>query len=51
MDKKVEIKVETLNAILGYLGKQPFEQVAGLINVVQQEVQPQLKEIQDTTQE
>ena len=47
MEKKVEMKVDTLNAIMGYLGKQPFEQVVGLINAVQEEAQPQLSIVED----
>ncbi len=45
--KKVEIKVNTLNAIMSYLGKQPFQDVVGLINAVQEEAQPQLSVVPD----
>ena len=42
MPEKIELSTQIVNAILGYLGKQPFEQVAGLVNAIQQEASPQI---------
>ncbi len=42
MPEKIELSVNVVNAILSYLGKQPFEQVAGLVNAIQQEAAPQI---------
>ena len=38
----VTISVETANAIVGFLGKQPFEQVYQLINKFESEVRASL---------
>ena len=38
-NQKIELPVNLINALVGYLVKQPFEQVAGLVNAIQQEVQ------------
>lgn len=38
-DQKVSLSVELVNAIIGYLVKQPFEQVAGLVGAIQQQAQ------------
>ena len=38
---KITLSVELVNAILGYLGKQPFVEVQGLISAVQQEANGQ----------
>ena len=38
-DQKVELSVNLVNAIISYLVKQPFEQVAGLVSSIQQEAQ------------
>lgn len=38
-DQKVELSVNLVNAIIGYLVKQPFEQVANLVSAIQQEAQ------------
>lgn len=35
--EKIEISLETLNAIVGYLGRQPFQEVAPLINAIELE--------------
>lgn len=42
MPEKIELSTNVVNAILGFLGKQPFEQVAGLVNAIQQEASPQI---------
>lgn len=42
MPEKLELSVNLINNILGYLGSQPYQSVAGLIQAIQQEVQPQL---------
>lgn len=38
-EPKVELSVNLVNAVIGYLVKQPFEQVAGLVSALQQEAQ------------
>ena len=44
MDRKFEIKESTINAILQYLSKQPYQEVAplivGLINECNSQLQP-----------
>lgn len=40
--KRMTISVDTLNLIFDFLGKQPYTEVANLINVVQNDI----KEIQ-----
>ena len=40
---KITLPINLLNAIMGYLGKQPYEQVYQLINDVHKEVQPQVQ--------
>ena len=39
---KFELSLDEANIILSALGKGPFDQVAGLINNLQQQAQPQL---------
>lgn len=41
-----KLTLEEANAVLGALGKQPFEQVAKLINNIQTQAQPQLERVQ-----
>lgn len=38
-EQKIELSLGLINAIIGYLGKQPYEQVASLIAAIQQEAQ------------
>jgi len=38
-EQKIELSLNLVNAILGYLGKQPYEQVVTLIAAIQQEAQ------------
>lgn len=40
--EKIELSVNIVNAILGYLGSQPYQGVAQLINAIQQEASPQI---------
>lgn len=42
MPEKIELSLNIVNAVLSYLGRQPFEQVAPLINAIQQEASPQI---------
>jgi hypothetical protein len=42
MPEKIELSINVVNAVLTYLGKQSFEQVAPLINAIQQEASPQI---------
>ena len=44
MPEKLELSTGLVNNILGYLGSQPYQSVAGLINAIQKEAQPQLPE-------
>jgi hypothetical protein len=34
---KLELSTDLVNAIMQYLGKQPFQEVAGIINGIQQQ--------------
>lgn len=42
MPEKIELSVNIVNAILSYLGSQPYQQVAQLVNAIQQEAAPQI---------
>ena len=44
MPEKINLSTNLVNAILGYLGKQPYEQVAHLINAIQDEAKGQVPE-------
>ena len=44
MPEKINLSVNLVNGILGYLGKQPYEQVAPLINAIQDEAKGQVPE-------
>lgn len=44
MPEKINLSVNLVNAILGYMGKQPYEQVAPLINAIQDEAKGQVPE-------
>jgi hypothetical protein len=39
--EKITLSINLVNAVLQYLSNQPFVQVAGLINSIQQEAQAQ----------
>ena len=43
--EKVTLPINLINAIMGYLGKQPYDQVYQLIAEVQKEAQAQQPEI------
>lgn len=43
---KFELTLEEANVILGALGKQQYDAVAGLIGKIQQQAQPQLLALQ-----
>ena len=38
--KDISLSVETLNAILGYLGSRPYQEVYQLINAIQEAAKP-----------
>ena len=42
MENEISLSVDLVNAILGYLGKQPYEQVFPLINAIQKEAEGQV---------
>jgi hypothetical protein len=44
MPEKINLSTNLVNAILGYLGKQPYEQVAPLIQAIQDEAKGQVPE-------
>lgn len=41
--QKVELTIQTLNRVLGYLAKRPWDEANSLINAVHDEIEPQLK--------
>ena len=51
MPEKLELSTNLVNNILGYLGSQPYQSVAGLINAIQQEVTPQLPKKEESIEE
>lgn len=42
MPEQITLKTATVNALLQYLGTQPYQQVAGLIQAIQAEAAPQV---------
>ena len=46
---KFELTLDEANMVLSALGKAPFEAVAGLINKLQQQAQPQLPALEAAT--
>ena len=42
MPEQITLKTATVNAVLQYLGTQPYQSVAGLIQAIQQEAQGQV---------
>lgn len=42
MPDKIELSVNAVNAVLSYLGTQPYQSVAQLVNAIQQEAAPQI---------
>jgi hypothetical protein len=51
MDKKVELSLETVNAIFSYLGTKPYQEVFSLINSIRTEAETSLQEIPKETEE
>jgi len=51
--QKVELTIQTLNLVMGYLAKQPWENVNSIINAVHDEVGPQVapKQIDEVSDE
>lgn len=47
---ELKLSLNELNAVLAALGRMPYEQVAGLINNVQQQAQPQVEKVQSEQQ-
>lgn len=41
--EKITLNTQLVNAILGYLGKRPYEETFQLINAIQQEAQTQVQ--------
>lgn len=48
---KYELSEQLINAIAGYLSKQPYAEVAQLIMAIQAELQPQLQQQQQPEQQ
>lgn len=42
MPDKIELSVNVINAVLSYLGTQPYQNVAQLVNAIQREASPQI---------
>ena len=42
MPEKIELSVNVVNAVMSYLGTQPYQNVAQLVNAIQQEAAPQI---------
>jgi len=43
--QSVNLTAELVNAILGYLGSKPFNEVAQLINAIQNQAVPQINQV------
>ena len=43
MPEQITLKTATVNAVLQFLGSQPYQSVAGLIQAIQQEAQGQVQ--------
>jgi hypothetical protein len=41
-DKKIEITVDLLNAVLAYLGAKPYQETFQLIKAIQEQAVPQI---------
>ena len=44
MDKKVEVSMKLINTILAYLGTCKYQEVFQIVNAIESEVEPQLKQ-------
>ncbi len=42
MENKISLSLDLVNAVMGFLGKQPYEQVFPLINAIQKEAEGQI---------
>lgn len=51
MPENITLKTATVNAVLQFLGSQPYQQVAGLIQAIQQEAQGQVSQAEQTDAE
>lgn len=49
--KEITLPIELANAVLGYLGKQPYDQVFQLIQAMQQAAQQQQTQAPETPTE
>lgn len=45
--EKITLNTQLVNAILGYLGKRPYEETFQLINAIQKEAQDQMQPQED----
>ena len=44
-DKKIELTVNVLNAVLAYLGTKPYQETFQLIQAIQQQAAPQISAV------
>ena len=44
---KVNLSIEEANTLLGYLAKQPYGEVAGLIQMISSKAQPERKDAKE----
>ena len=51
MPETITLKTATVNAVLQYLGTQPYQSVAGLIQAIQSEAAPQVPQAEQTDAE
>jgi hypothetical protein len=49
MPKTFKLSTDLVNAVLQYLGTRPFQEVAQLINGIQSEAGPQVKQDEEIT--
>jgi len=48
---KISLKVDTVNAVLSALGKEPYIKVYSLIKMIQDDIEQQKKEVADESQD
>lgn len=46
----ISLSLNLVNAIMGFLGKQPYEQVFQLINAINEEAKSQIKEAEQSAE-